>query len=86
MLIFTAKSQYIGIMIQQEIGNAIKDRRKKLGISQQTLAYLASVYVNTIVAIERGEGNPQLGTLLTIIDTLGLQMDIHMKQLDYEAM
>ena len=86
MLIFTAKSQYIGIMIQQEIGNAIKDRRKKLGISQQTFAYLASVSVNTIVAIERGEGNPQLGTLLTIIDTLGLQMDIHMKQLDYEAM
>ena len=73
-------------MIQQEIGNAIKDRRKKLGISQQTLAYLASVSVNTIVAIERGEGNPQLGTLLTIIDTLDLQMDIHMKQLDYEAM
>lgn len=73
-------------MTQQEIGNAIKERRKKLGINQQTLADLASVAVNTVVAIERGEGNPQLGTLLTILDTLGLRMNIDMKQLEYETM
>ena len=84
LLTFAAKSQYIGIMTQQEIGNAIKERRKKLGINQQTLADLASVAVNTVVAIERGEGNPQLSTLLTILDTLGLQADINIKQLEYE--
>ena len=84
MLTFVAKSQYIGIMTQQEIGNAIKERRKKLGINQQTLADLASVAVNTVVAIERGEGNPQLSTLLTILDTLGLQADVNIKQLEYE--
>ena len=85
LLIFAPKSQYIEIMTQQEIGNAIKERRKKLGINQQTLADLASVAVNTVVAIERGEGNPQLATLLTILDTLGLQIDINIKQLDYET-
>ena len=84
--IFAAKSQYIAIMTQQEIGNAVKERRKKLGINQQTLADLASVAINTVVAIERGEGNPQLTTLLTILDTLGLQMDINIKQLEYETM
>ena len=83
--IFAQKSQYIEIMTQQEIGNAIKERRKKLGINQQTLADLASVAVNTVVAIERGEGNPQLATMLTILDTLGLQIDINIKQLDYET-
>lgn len=56
-----------------------------MGVNQQTLADLASVAVNTIVTIERGEGNPQLTTLLTILDTLGLQMDINIKQLDYET-
>ena len=86
MFIFATKSQYIGIMTLKEIGNAIKERRKKLGINQQTLADLASVAVNTVVAIERGEGNPQLATLLTIIDTLGLQIDINIKQLEYETM
>ena len=73
-------------MTQQQIGNAIKDRRKKLGVNQQTLADLASVAVNTVVAIERGEGNPQLATLLTILDTLGLQLDVNIKLLEYETM
>lgn len=73
-------------MTQQEIGNVIKERRKKLGINQQMLADLASVAINTVVAIERGEGNPQLATLLTILDTLGLQMNIGIKQMDYETM
>lgn len=77
--------QYIGIMDLKQVGSTIKIRRKKLGINQQTLADLAGVAVNTIVAIERGEGNPQLSTLLTILDTLGLQMDINLKQLDYET-
>ena len=73
-------------MTQQEIGKAIKDRRKKLGVNQQTLADLAGVAVNTVVAIERGEGNPQLSTLLTILDTLGLQLDVNTKLLEYETM
>ena len=73
-------------MTQQEIGKAIKDRRKKLGVNQQTLADLAGVAVNTVVAIERGEGNPHLATLLAILDTLGLQLDINTKRLEYETM
>ena len=73
-------------MTQQEIGSTIKERRKKLRVNQQTLADLAGVAVNTLVAIERGEGNPQLSTLLTILDTLGLQVDINIKQLEYERM
>ena len=72
-------------MTQKEIGNYIKERRKKLGINQQTLADLASVAINTVVAIERGEGNPQLATLLTILNTLVLQLDINTKQLVYET-
>lgn len=86
MSIFVLKSQYIGIMTQQEIGLSIKERRKKLRINQQTLADLAGVAVNTVIAIERGEGNPHLATLLTILDTLGLQVDINIKRLEYETM
>ena len=71
-------------LTQKEIGETIRERQKKLGINQQTLADLAGVAVNTVVAIERGEGNPQLTTLLTILDTLGLQADINLKQLEYE--
>ncbi|MBQ9649955.1 MAG: helix-turn-helix domain-containing protein [Prevotella sp.] len=73
-------------MTQKQIGETIRERRKMLGVNQQTLADLAGVAVNTVVAIERGEGNPQLTTLLTILDTLGLQADINLKQLEYESM
>lgn len=73
-------------MDTKEIGIIIKERRKHLGVNQQTLADLAGVGLNTLVAIERGEGNPQLGTLLTILDTLGLQMNINLKTMDYETM
>ena len=72
-------------MNTKEIGTIIKERRKHLGVNQQTLADLAGVGLNTLVAIERGEGNPQLNTLLTILDTLGLQMNINLKTLDYET-
>lgn len=72
-------------MNQKEIGTIIKERRKHLGVNQQTLADLAGVGINTLVAIERGEGNPQLATLLTILDTLGLQLDLHVRKLTYET-
>ena len=85
-LIFAANSQLIVIMDTKEIGTIIKERRKHLGVNQQTLADLAGVGLNTLVAIERGEGNPQLNTLLTILDTLGLQLDINTKRLAYETM
>ena len=83
--IFAAKSQYSVNMDAKKIGNIIKERRKQLGVNQLTLSELAGVGLNTLVAIERGEGNPQLNTLLTILDTLGLQMDINLKTLDYET-
>ena len=57
-------------MDQKQIGTTIRERRKHLGVNQQTLADLAGVGINTLVAIERGEGNPQLSTLLTILDVL----------------
>ena len=72
-------------MNQKELGTVIKERRKHLAVNQQTLADLAGVSINTLVAIERGEGNPQLVTLLTILDTLGLQMDLKIKTLTYET-
>jgi y4mF family transcriptional regulator len=72
-------------MDAKQIGNIIKERRKQLDVNQQTLSDLAGVGLNTLVAIERGEGNPQLNTLLTVLDTLGLQIDINLKTLDYET-
>lgn len=63
----------------QEIGTAIKERRRSLRISQLELSELAGIGINTLVAIERGQGNPKLATLLSVADTLGLKVDIKLK-------
>lgn len=68
-------------MDYQEIGKIIKDRRKSLNITQSTLAILAGVGLNTLVAIERGKGNPKIHTILAILDILGLEIDITLKRL-----
>ena len=62
-----------------ELGKLIKARRKALKIDQRTLALLADVGLNTVVAVERGEGNPKISTLLSIIDTMGLQFKLTLK-------
>lgn len=44
----------------KEIGVIIKKRRQYLKVKQQELADLAGVGINTLVTIERGQGNPKL--------------------------
>ena len=72
-------------MSLHDIGNSIRKRRKDLNVNQRTVADLSGVAVNTLLAVERGEGNPQLSSLLSILDTLGLQIDITVKQLNDET-
>ena len=64
------------------IGNAIKERRKMLKITQRTLAELAGVGINTLTKIERNEGNPSLDVLERILDTLGLELRVGTKNRD----
>lgn len=62
-----------------KIGGIIKDRRTQLKINQQTLADLAGVGINTLVAIERGTGNPSVNVLCKVLDVLGLEMKVTIK-------
>ncbi len=73
-------------MDKKELGELIKKRRKSLKIDQQTLALLAGVGLNTVVAVERGEGNPKISTILALLDTMGLQIKVTLKDwLNYET-
>ena len=56
------------------IGHDIKSRRTELGLTQSELAGLAEVSINTIVAIERGTGNPSLSTLEKICKVMGIEI------------
>lgn len=67
------------MMNKKQFGNIIKDRRKKLAITQRELASLANIGINTLTKIERGEANPSFSVIANIIDTLGLEMDLKIK-------
>lgn len=71
------KYQYIVNM--KTLGEEIKVRRTVLKIRQQELADLAGVSINTVVAIERGTGNPRIETLVSVCDVLGLQIVTKLK-------
>lgn len=57
------------------LGIQLKMRRKALKITQQELADLAGISINTVVAVERGEGNPKISTILTMCNVLGLKLN-----------
>lgn len=63
-----------------DIGNIIKERRAKLGISQQDMADYSGVGISTVKDLERGVGNPSLQTLQKILEVVGLEMKLHVKQ------
>lgn len=64
-----------------DIAKNIKKRRSQLGISQQDLAEISEVSLATIKDIERGKGNPSLTTLKKIIDVLGMEIVLQIKQM-----
>ena len=66
-------------MISEKIGTAIKERRKALSITQRELADLSGIGINTLTKIERGEANPSLKVLISLLDTLGLEMELKIK-------
>jgi transcriptional regulator with XRE-family HTH domain len=63
------------------IGEQIRLRRKELMITQPDLADIANISVNTLYKIERGQANPSIEVLGKILDVLGLEITVGVKQL-----
>lgn len=63
-----------------DIGKVIKERRALLGISQQDLSDFSGVGISTVKDLERGVGNPSIDTLRKILDVVGLEMILQVKQ------
>ncbi len=67
-------------MNQREIGGLIAERRQVLGIDQKTAAGLSGVSVHTFSNVESGKGNPSVKVLGKMLEALGLEMRIQLKQ------
>ncbi|MBP5397294.1 MAG: helix-turn-helix transcriptional regulator [Bacteroidales bacterium] len=69
-----------------KIATQIKNQRKALNLSQLELAELSGVGINTLVAIERAQGNPSLKVLLKLADCLGLELSFTPKRITGQGM
>ena len=62
------------------LAEVIKSRKKTLDISQQDLAEMAGIGLATIKDIERGKGNPSIGTVSKIMEVLGMEIEYKIRQ------
>lgn len=67
------------MLLIEEIGKQIKERRDSLRITQLDLAELAEVSPNTLYKIERGQANPSLKIILKITEVLGMEINLKVK-------
>ena len=51
-----------------------------LGISQQDMADYSGVGISTVKDLERGVGNPSLKTLQKLLEVVGLEIVLQVKQ------
>jgi len=65
----------------EKIIKTIKERREALQVNQENLAKLSGVGLRTLKQFESGKGNPTLLTVTKLADTLGLELELNVKQL-----
>jgi HTH-type transcriptional regulator/antitoxin HipB len=59
-----------------DIGSAIRDRRRRLGLGQDELAARVGVSRKWIIDVEKGKPRVAMGLLLRTLDALGLHLSL----------
>src|SRR4051794_12283722 len=65
-----------------ELGAAVRERRKALGLSQSQLAEAAGMQQPAIARFEAGGTMPTIPMLQRLAAALGMKVDIHLEPLD----
>lgn len=61
-------------MIEEKVGNRIKELRNKLGISQEELGFRSGVHRTYIASLEVGKRNISVSTLEKIVKALEVSL------------
>lgn len=65
--------------LDKPFGEAVRKRRKELGLSQESLSFKAGLHRNYISDIERGVKSPSLRVIVKLADALGVTVSALMK-------
>jgi HTH-type transcriptional regulator / antitoxin HipB len=59
-----------------EVGAAIRDRRRRLGLDQRTLAENVGVSRQWLIDVEKGKARAEIGLVLRTLNALGLSLSV----------
>jgi len=65
---------------KQAIGKLIANRRKIVKMEQSDVEDYTGISIGTISKLENGKGNISLENLLKILDILGMELSVDVKQ------
>jgi len=60
----------------QDIGRLVRETRKGLGVTQKELALTSGTGRRFIIELEKGKETAEIGKVLTILQTLGIQLTL----------
>jgi HTH-type transcriptional regulator / antitoxin HipB len=60
----------------QDIGRLVRETRKGLGVTQKVLALTSGTGLRFIIELEKGKETAEIGKVLTILQTLGIQLTL----------
>ena len=60
----------------QHIGRLVRETRKGLGVTQKELALTSGTGLRFIIELEKGKETAEIGKVLTILQTLGIQLTL----------
>lgn len=60
----------------QQIGQLIRDTRKKLGVTQKDLALTSGTGLRFVIDLERGKETCEIGKALRALQTLGIKLTL----------
>ena len=60
----------------KQIGELVRQTRKALGVTQKDLALTSGTGLRFIIELEKGKPSCQIGKVLTVLQTLGIQIEL----------
>lgn len=73
--------------LDQPFGDALRKRRKQLGLSQEALSFRAGLHRNYISDLERGLKSPSLRVIVKLSEALDMDASVLVKMAeDFQAL
>jgi HTH-type transcriptional regulator / antitoxin HipB len=62
--------------LAEQIGDRVREERRRQGMDQRTLALVANVAVRSVHRIEHGEPRVRLDVVLRVLSALGVRFEL----------